>query len=340
MRKVQNLAFISIVFTLVLGYALSAGAQFDSSFLTNPTAIRDNDINVDLIPEVPGPNQSVKINLSSYSTNLNKAVITWGIGGKDSLSGTGKTTFSFTTGDIGSKTEISITIFVEEGSRIDKRIVIQPSQVDLLYEASESYVPPFYKGKALPVQESKINVVALPIESDGSIKPDNKVYNWKKNYTIDQQNSGYGKYSFVVKNSYLNQSDNISVNVSSKSGEGSTGQLNIIYTKPQIMVYENNPALGLRLNKLLNDGFAISNNEITVSAEPFYFSKNNGVVTGKNMEYAWVLNNSSVIPPVKPNELTLRADNQVGIAYMNITVTNIVTLFQEARRSLSVTLTK
>ncbi|MEN9582365.1 MAG: hypothetical protein RL641_319 [Candidatus Parcubacteria bacterium] len=339
MRSAKKLTCILAITILSFGIALSARAVGpDKSFITNPTAIRDNDINVDLIPEVPGPNQNVKIILSSYSTDINKAVITWSINGNQSLAGTGKTTFSFTTGDIGSKTEVGISIIVVEGSRIDKRITIQPSQVDLLWEAPESYVPPFYKGKALVSKESKVKVVALTLSSDGSIDTGNKVYNWKKNRVIDQQNSGYGKYSFIVKNSYLDLVDDVTVNVSSKSGEGSVGSLSINYVSPQIMFYEKNPALGLKLNNLLNSGFSIGNGEMTISAEPFYFSEKSGSVLDKNMEYKWTINSTGVTPPGKSNELTLRADDQRGMATINLVITNIMTLFQEARKSVSVTL--
>lgn len=339
MRFAKYFAFTFFTALLILGAAISARAQ-GGSFLTDPGAIRDNDINVDLIPEVPGPKQNVKINLSSYATNINKAAITWTINGTKSLAGIGKTSFSFTTGDIGSKTVIGIAIIVEEGTRVDKQITIQPSQVDLLWEAPESYVPPFYKGKALAVQESRVKVVAMPLEKDGSIVPGNKVYNWKKNFVVDQNNSGYGKNAFLVKNSYLDNSDTVSVSTSSQSGSGTTGNLTIQYVKPQIMVYEKSPAYGLRLNKLLNSGFSLKGGEISISAEPFYFSKNSSGVLGKNMEYSWIINNTRVTPPTKPNELTVRGSTQPGTANIALTITNINTLFQEARQTIAVTLIK
>src|SRR5690606_10591875 len=116
LSMVKNLAIVLVAAFLVGGIFLSAGsqaiAQIDTSFITNPGAIRDNDIAVDFSPAVPGPNQNVKITLSSFATDLNKAAITWSVDGKESLSGTGKTSFSFTTGDIGSKTEIGVIILV------------------------------------------------------------------------------------------------------------------------------------------------------------------------------------------------------------------------------------
>lgn len=342
MRIAKNLTIVvatALVFTGVIFATRLVSAQSNGSrFISDPSAVRDSDIAVDIIPEVPGPNQNVKMSISSYATNLNKASVSWTVDGKQLSSGTGKTTFSFTTGDVGSKTEIGIAIVVEEGGRVDKIVTIQPSQVDMLWEASESYVPPFYKGKALPVQESKVKVVAFPVEKDGSIVPSTKVYNWKKNYVVDQSNSGYGKNAFIVKNSYLDQGDTVSLTVSSQSGSGSAGVLSLNYTKPLILVYEKNPSYGLRLNKLLNNGISIGNGEITVSAQPFYFSEYKKSTTEKNMTYKWNINGKPVTPPGKPNILTLRGSTESGLATVSIGITNINTLFQEAKQSFGVTI--
>jgi len=58
----------------------------------------------------------------------------------------------------------SISIILDSTHRIDKEIVIEPAQLDILWESTDSYVPPFYEGKALPSIESTIKVVALPIK--------------------------------------------------------------------------------------------------------------------------------------------------------------------------------
>ncbi len=336
-RKYFNPIGIFIFLGLVF---FSASTFVSAQFASDPTAIRDTDIDVNIIPEVPGPNQNVKMNISSYYTNINKAVITWSLNGKEAVSGIGKTTFSFTTGGIGSTTEITIAILVEEGTRVDKKIFIVPSQVDLLWEAPESYVPPFYKGKALAIKESKVRVVALSVEKDGTVSPKNKIYSWKKNSVVDQSNSGYGKYSFIVRNSYINESDTVNLGVGGENGGGGTAMLPITYTNGQVLVYEKSPAYGLRLNRLLNSGFSLESGEMTISAEPFYFSKYRDSVTEKNMQYKWIINGTLINPPVKANEITIRGGSTPGIANLSIAVANVSTLFQEAKQALTVTLGK
>ncbi len=64
----------------------------------------------------------------------------------------------------------------------------------LLWQADDSYVPPFYKGKAMPSAESSIKVVALPEIRNGStiVSVQNMTYSWQKDYNKDVNDSGYG----------------------------------------------------------------------------------------------------------------------------------------------------
>lgn len=331
----KRLIFLFLLAISGLFFARVAFAQFEG--LPNPLQIKDGDILVNVVPETPGPNQNVTLTLSSYATNLNKATITWSMGGKIQLDGIGEKTFSFTTGNIGTKTEITIAIIINATSRVDKKIIIEPSQVDLLWEAPGSYTPPFYRGKALPAQESVVQVVAMPVDSDGIVRPTTKVYNWKKDFKVDQFNSGYGKYSYSVRNSYLNRTDTVSLNFSSLSGGGGENTLTINYEKPRLLFYEKNPSVGVLYNTLLNKGFPLSKGEMTLHVAPFFFSTEKGV-TGKQMTYLWTINGQSISAPTPANELTVRGSTQAGLAKVNLSLTNTLTLFQEAQQNLSITL--
>jgi hypothetical protein len=138
----------------------------------------------------------------------------------------------------------------------------------------------------------------------------------------------------------LDHSDTVSVVVSGSAGNGSTGTMTLNYQKPQIMLYEKSPSLGLRLGRLLNDGFTMGEGEMTISAEPFYFSKNQNNIIGTNMDYKWTVNSSAVTPPGKKNELTLRGSATPGTATASVGITNISTLFQEAKQAVKITLGK
>ena len=116
---------------------------------------------------------------------------------------------------MGEKTTVVATIALFDGD-LNETIVIKPSVIVVLWQANNSYVPPFYKGKAMPSPDSEIKVVALPQikNSSGFVDPKNMTYTWKKDYTNNPDGSGYGKNSFTYVNDYLEDLNNIGVTVS------------------------------------------------------------------------------------------------------------------------------
>ena len=124
--------------------------------------LQNVDVALTTNPEYPSANSNVTISLSTYSIDLGKAKISWLLDGNLSLEGVGKKTFSFTTGDTGSSSTIQVKIETADGNSVDKQLTITPANVDMLWEAYDSYVPPFYKGKKLGTGEGTYKVVALP----------------------------------------------------------------------------------------------------------------------------------------------------------------------------------
>src|ERR1044071_5553392 len=61
-------------------------------------------------PEVPGPNQSVTIEVQGVGTFLGDATISWQKDGKAVQSGVGSHTYTFVTGALGSATRVRVDI--------------------------------------------------------------------------------------------------------------------------------------------------------------------------------------------------------------------------------------
>src|SRR5690606_11304016 len=59
-----------------------------------PTGVEEQ-ITIQQIPRIPSPGETVSITLSGYSTNLNKATITWTLNGNILNSGVGATQIQF-----------------------------------------------------------------------------------------------------------------------------------------------------------------------------------------------------------------------------------------------------
>ncbi|MCX6753523.1 MAG: hypothetical protein NTV03_00470 [Candidatus Nomurabacteria bacterium] len=71
---------------------------------------QEDEIIVTVSPKNPQPYEDVSINISSYATDLNKAVISWQIDSKIMLSGIGKTDYSFKA--LGPNTTTNLNIII------------------------------------------------------------------------------------------------------------------------------------------------------------------------------------------------------------------------------------
>jgi hypothetical protein len=143
-----------------------------------------NKILVEVSPENPSPNEDTSITLNSYSNNLNNVLIQWLVNGKTMLSGVGKKTLSIKAPKENGEYMVSATLDLPDG-KTSIRVVVRPSSMVMLWQATDSYIPPFYKGKALPTPESEVRVVAMPeIKSSSKntswIDPKNLTYTWQK----------------------------------------------------------------------------------------------------------------------------------------------------------------
>lgn len=290
---------------------------------------------VTLTPESPGPFAEVKARAVSFSLDLDRSTIAWVLNGKTALSGVGKKEFSFTTGAIGAPTRLTVSVSGAAG-RFDQTITITPGGVDLLWQ-TDGYVPPFYKGKSLPTPGAAIKVVAMPNLGSGAPKSSSLVYDWSRNYQAAGGASGYGQNVYSFKNSYLDPEENIKVTVSSLNGAvGAEGKLNIVLGAPLVLFYENNPLQGLRLERALPASFPLSNNEVRVTAEPFFFSafdRQDG-----NLRYEWQLDGRTISgAPDDRSSLVLRSGGGSGTAQISLAISHLKKIMQTAGNSFSVT---
>jgi len=139
-----------------------------------------DDIFVETFPKIPGPNENVSLKLNSYSFNLNNYYIAWFKNGEKQFADYGSREFDFTTGDSGEITDV--TAVIEFNNQVfRKELRFAPAQVDLLWQVTDGYKPPFYKGKVLPIKQSDIRITAIPetllIEPSDAA---NLVYYWDK----------------------------------------------------------------------------------------------------------------------------------------------------------------
>lgn len=324
----SGLLKIICAFLMIFSFAVTANAQTSS------------DVSISMNPLNPGSNEDVSVSLVSYSSDLNKADITWILDGKRSLSGPGEKQFSFKTLSTGTLSKLTVIIKTSEGENITKSIEIRPSEIDLIWEATDSYVPHFYKGKALPGRESGVKIVAIPNGkiAGKNISASDLIYTWKRNFSIEGKMSGYGKKTFSFSNGILKKDEAIGIEARSKNGEFSAKKdISINFIIPNIVFYEKNPLSGIFYGRSIPGSISIPTlSEKTIVAEPYFFSVGSG---GKNkLSYEWKLNNEKISSPRTPSEITLKSDAEPGVARASLRVENTKTMYQETNATLLINL--
>jgi hypothetical protein len=159
-RFIKILMIVGVVMVAVLPIISSLPAQAGAQAVNMPYAL-SSELNVEIIPTYPRPNEMVFVNLALYTDDLNSADISWYQDGKNVLSGKGEVKYSFKAGSVGTETKIEIRIKLLSGASFSKTFTLNPASVDLVWEAN-SYVPPFYKGKALHPRQGSLKLVAMP----------------------------------------------------------------------------------------------------------------------------------------------------------------------------------
>ena len=300
-------------------------------------AISPSAIGVDVAPANPTPYSNVTITLSSFTANLDSVNITWLVDGGVALSGVGVKSFSITAKGANTETRIEARIFLPDGE-IDKKIIIKPAVMVLLWQATDSYVPPFYKGKALPTAESEIKVVAMPeITAGGTmVNPKNMTYAWKKDYNNMQTDSGYGKNFFTYINDYLENANVVSVVASTTDGKyKSESNVNVGVNTPLISFYKKDLNLGTIWEQSLSDGHLIQGEEMII-AEPYFISPKEW--RRPDLLFYWSINDRSVnVPSYRKNIMPLKAEvGTSGTSKLKLEIENTDKIFQTAKKEINI----
>lgn len=324
MRSITLIVYSLFVLGLIF-LPVSVSAQLANK-------VTDEDIILKITPEIPGAFERVTVTLDSYITDLDRAYISWQKDGKQDLIGYGKKQLSFTTGNIGESITITANIQVTSGEAIVRRVVVNPAEIGLLWEGANTYVPPFYRGRALPTSESAVRIVAIPQIRQGGklLAADNYVFTWKRNGTVIQNASGFGKNEFVFQQDYLNPQETVEViGQSNVTGSVAQSKLAVKTFSPQILFYEKNPLTGIRFQEAIRSGFTITGGEKTLIAIPYFISPKN--IFSSELKYEWKINGLTVQTPDTKNVITVRSGAKKGVASVDLLITSLSKLFLETR---------
>lgn len=300
----------------------------------------ERDILVETIPEIPGPNEQVSVKLNSYSFNLNNYYIAWFENGEQRSADYGNREYSFRTGDSGSVT--NITAVIEVGNQVfRKELRFSPSEVDLLWEVADAYVPPFYKGKALPVKQSTIKVTAIPeTQLIAPTDAPNLIYYWDNNYQRNAAASGFGRQSYTITADALNLNEKISVTANDRrenSYAKNTIDIPTNQHEVEILFYEINNSGRVLTQKALNNQPTIAGDTIKMSFHPLNMSSTEPNFI--DLFVQWSVNGENRPPQSfeRQNELHISSGGQSGSVPISVTLENISKLLQKQTENLNLT---
>jgi len=263
-------------------------------------------VSLNSLPGSPSPGQTFTVTASTPLFDSATSFFQWTINGvfKKEFSSTGKNSINLTAGPAGSTINVSVIVSKIDGGKDSDSIAIHVSDLNLIWFA-DTYKPKWYKGKSLPVQNSVVNVVAVPtIILDGSrIDPEDLIYRWGLD---DQKNllTGMGKQVFPVKISRYTKNP-IQVKLTVEDIDKRIRKEGFIFLnplEPLIVIYPFSPLGGVESRNGSGTLISAKRGLLDFVAEPFFFP----VSSRRDLSYSWRVENTAVSGvPLNQNFLTV-----------------------------------
>lgn len=289
---------------------------------------------IDASPENPQPGDQVTFTARSFQVNLDNADITWLVNGKEAKTGKGLIVFTTRAGAAGSVNDVEARIHSSDGSSGSQSITLAVAPVQLYWWAS-SYVPLWYKGKALPSSGSTIFIQARPAFPKSLA--DVFIYNWYLNDNFIESVSGQGKSVFAYRVTSNGFSDSIQVKVSNISrtirGEAT---FNPPAVEASALIYEVRPLEGIVFSNIIQNINRAAGKALDMIVEPFFAPKE----TLGTLHYQWNLNGKDISNESgkKPRSFTLTStEKSSGVQNINISLEDASQSI-EASQSLKINL--
>lgn len=203
------------------------------------------------------------------------------------------------------------------------------TNITLIWEA-RSYVPPFYKGKALMPDGGDGRIVALlPTNIDLG---KNITYTWQVDGIVDGAHSGIGKNTYEVRSDIFGGSPLVVVEVSDENGSIGAGALRIPLAQPQVLTYADAPLGGVLFN---TENPGSSGEELIVEAYPFFFTTTTRF--DPSLSYRWTVDGSSVSNPLgNSGRIVVRSETEAGTTTLGVSIANSNRILENAHGKATV----
>ena len=199
-------------------------------------------------------------------------------------------------------------------------------EVDILWQG-ETYTPPFYEGRTLWSNQSRITLVAIP---QGLGNPASLNYKWIKNGTVLGNINGVGRNYLSFVDTVLSRPQTIEVEIiGGDRGVLAKGSVYVVPRLPALAVYENSPLYGLMFHKEISE-YDMQNPEVVLAAFPLFFSATDRFDPA--VEYEWLSNSGS---KNRESSVTYRVpEGGSGSSQVTLKAKSLQNIMQSATKSL------
>jgi len=298
-------------------------------------------VTAELSPESPEPDQLVRVTLKSSIIDLSLASITWRVNDEIVQQGYDVPSIEVRAGELGTKTTVTAEI-ENEIAEARMQVVLIPTEMDVLWE-SDSFIPPFYQGRALPSAGTSVRLQAIPrfktSAKSAEIAPQTLVYTWKRNGAPVLSVSGVGKSRVSFPAPGLFGSDTIEVEARTPDGALSSARsIRISSIEPLLTLYKVHPLYGIMFYEALGRQTDVPDEELSFAAIPFFADASSA--HDAELVYAWRVNDKPITAdPEQANIITIDASGSTGMADIELTLSHAANFFLRAVGAWGVTFT-
>jgi len=295
----------------------------------------ETSLELQVIPNNPGPGETVTVRAQNVSGSSSAQTFVWRVNGQTVDQGLGRDTVTTTLGSAGSATVISVSV-TENGTLVgEKSITLRPASLDIVWEG-DTYRPPLYAGRPLPTGSSVTTLHAVPNMTQNGVRvsSSNLTYTWYINDSQAPYRRGLGLDTIRATSPQFENEFTVSVIAETRDGtQRAEGEVAIRPTRPEIVMYERPPLLGIRFDRAITNEVALSGNEITFVAFPLF------VNSLSEPEYTWEVNGAVVSETGRGGrEVTLRKSGEgSGRFSIEFSLENTAALFERAASNFLLT---
>ncbi len=296
---------MKLAYKLTLAVLLFGVGPVHAQFFPDPVALIST-------PEAPSPGENFRVEANTPTFDKNSAEFIWMVDGRPrpDLSGQAKNSITIKAGSLGTVHRFTVEVYPAAGSGGTASLNVSVADLSLTWFA-ETFIPRWYQGKALPSQNSVVNIVAIPeFVVNRTISPENLIYRWSLD---DEDNvlNGPGERVFRIKISDLPKtSHRIRVEVEDFQGtiRKERGLLLTSFT-PRLGIYSYSPLGGIEPRISLTSFSVFTRGLLDLTIEPFFFP----VGARRDLAFRWVVNGVSINgEPENPHILTLDTEDRAA----------------------------